>query len=84
MASLMHWPYACDTSLDAHWRQLQQFNTQKPHKIKKKLNKTQKTLKSNILSRTSRNWYTDPVRVIHQSMRIDVSYNHLKLKNLTK
>jgi hypothetical protein len=23
ITSLVHWPYTCDTSLDAHWRQLQ-------------------------------------------------------------
>jgi glutaredoxin-related protein len=43
-----------------------------------------KTLKVMILSRTSRNWCTDPIHVIHQSMRIDVSYNKYLLKNPQK
>jgi hypothetical protein len=34
-----------------------------------------------ILSRTSRNWWTDPVHVIHKSMRIYVSYNKYALNN---
>jgi hypothetical protein len=32
-----------------------------------------KTLKMTILSSTSRNWCTDPIHVIHQSIRIKVS-----------
>jgi hypothetical protein len=37
-----------------------------------------------ILSRTSRNWCTDPIHVIHQSMRINVSYNKYALNNPQK
>jgi hypothetical protein len=33
------------------------------------------------LSHTSRNWCTDPIRVIHQSMRINVNYNKYALSN---
>jgi hypothetical protein len=37
-----------------------------------------------ILSRTSRNWCTDPIHVIHQSMCINVSYNKYELNNPRK
>jgi hypothetical protein len=37
-----------------------------------------------ILSRTSLNWCTDPIHVIHQSMRINVSYNKYELNNSQK
>jgi hypothetical protein len=41
-------------------------------------------LKVMILSRTSRNWCTDPIYMIHQSMRINVSYNKYELNNPRK
>jgi hypothetical protein len=37
-----------------------------------------------ILSRTSLNWCTDPIHVINQSMRINVSYNKYELNSPQK
>jgi hypothetical protein len=37
-----------------------------------------------ILSHTLRNWCTDSIHVIHQSMRINVSYNKFVLNNPQK
>jgi hypothetical protein len=52
----VHWPYTCDTSLDAHWRQLQQIWTQQSTKMSKKLKNLKNSLKKKtFLSRTSRN-----------------------------
>jgi hypothetical protein len=56
IVSLMHWLYTCDTSLDAHRRQLQQLCAQQFTTISKKLKKSQ-TKPENVtnLSCTLRN-----------------------------
>jgi hypothetical protein len=46
-------------------RQLQHLYAKKSTKISKKLEKFQNRLKMTFLSRTSRNWCTDPIHVIH-------------------
>jgi hypothetical protein len=56
-------------------------NPRKRQNIKKILNFFLKVM---ILSRTSRNWCTDPIHVIHQSMRINVNYNKYALSNPQK
>jgi hypothetical protein len=76
-----HWPYTCDTPLNAYWRQI---SVQQSTKISEKLKKSQKQLKSEVLSRTSRNWCTNPIHVLHLQMRIDVSYNKYVLNNPQK
>jgi hypothetical protein len=81
---LVHWPYMCDTSIDAHWRQLQQFYAKNPQKYQKSWKNLKNSLKVTFLSRTSRNWYTNPIHVIHRSMRINVNYNIYALNNPQK
>jgi hypothetical protein len=56
IASMVHLFYTCDTSLDAHRRQLQYLYAEQSTKISKKLKKSQKYPKKvTFLSRTSRN-----------------------------
>jgi hypothetical protein len=56
-------------------------NPQKCQRIWKNL---KNSLKVTVLSRTSRNWCTDPIHVIHQSMRVNVKYNKYVLNNPQK
>jgi hypothetical protein len=54
-----------DTSLDAYRRQLQHLCTQQSTKISKNLKDLKNSPKVTFLSRTLRNWSTDPIHVIH-------------------
>jgi hypothetical protein len=66
----VHWPYTCDTSLDAHRRQLQLLSTQQSTKISKKLKKIKNSLKkwrfchARHETVTHGNWKTDQFIII--------------------
>jgi glutaredoxin-related protein len=67
--------------INVNYNKYELNNPQKRQNIKKIF---KKTLKVMILSRTSRNWCTDPIHVTQQSMRINVNYNKYELNNPQK
>jgi hypothetical protein len=71
---LAHKPYTCDTSIDAHWRQLHKLCAQQSTKISKKLKKSQNSLKITCLSRTSQNCHARNLK--------SLSVHHIKITKI--